>query len=80
MQKLLNRLRGLLTSDTNECSSYWFKDNWHSYPAISNIMCYLGRHDYEAVEVTYGRVVLLQCFYCLHQKSSHISDSSPIKI
>lgn len=49
----------------------FYRFNPHSTPGIAQLLCKLGRHDYEAVEV--DRVhysVILECFYCCHRKGS----------
>lgn len=50
--------------------AFWsHRSNWHSHPWISPIMCKLGRHDYEPYLWENDRV-WMECFYCLHRKSS----------
>lgn len=54
-----------------------FIDNWHKVGWISRIMCYLGRHDYEATGIEScdrGTWACLECFYCEHKKKSLIKD------
>ena len=41
--------------------------------AKERMICRLGRHDYEARSVD-GPWVLLECFYCLKQKKSHLIE------
>jgi hypothetical protein len=49
----------------------FFKYNPHAIPGIEQLLCKMGRHDYEvhSVDRTSNKV-LLECFYCLHKKSS----------
>ena len=61
---------------------FWYhRTNWHKYPPISQLMCWLGRHDFEPVdpgiEVT-GRSawITLKCFYCDHRKNSSFPKGS----
>lgn len=44
-------------------------DNWHKVWIISNMMCKLGRHDYEFEKMDNGGAVLY-CFYCEKKKHS----------
>jgi hypothetical protein len=52
-------------------------ENWHKHPRISNLLCRLGRHDYElfAVKVDGNKKASadLICFYCGHSKNSTIT-------
>jgi hypothetical protein len=51
---------------------YHYRDNWHKIPIISKLMCFAGRHDFEAYEVNVdGKTsnVRLNCFYCWHEKT-----------
>ncbi len=47
-----------------------YVDNWHKHPKISNIMCKMGRHDYEFDRLDEHGGGLLYCFYCEKVKSS----------
>jgi len=46
------------------------RENWHKHPWISRLMCWLGRHDYEFVEMVNYRTARLSCFYCERKKHS----------
>ena len=49
----------------------FFRYNPHAIPGIDKIICALGRHDYEVHSFdSANKKVLLECFYCLHKKSS----------
>jgi hypothetical protein len=76
-QMLLNKL---------EKFKYWWHDqfmptfgfyqsNPHSIPGIRELLCKMGRHDYEARKIRYNRKgapdgLELECLYCEHKKSS----------
>ena len=32
-------------------SFYLHRTNWHSWPPLSRLLCWIGRHDYEFVKV-----------------------------
>jgi hypothetical protein len=52
---------------------YSFRTNWHALPLVRQLLCWIGRHDYEFVsagEKEYKNRGLLQCFYCGRQKVS----------
>ena len=52
---------------------YQFRTNWHSWPPLSRLLCWIGRHDYEFVsagEKEYKNRGLLECIYCGQQKVS----------
>lgn len=46
-----------------------YNTNWHKHPWLSAIMCWFGRHDYEARFIAEDSA-MLECFYCLHRKNS----------
>lgn len=49
----------------------FFRYNPHSIPGLSDLMCKLGRHDYQVSSVNRrARLVMLECFYCLHRKQT----------
>lgn len=54
-------------------SVIFYRYNPHSIPYISKIMCNLGRHDFEPLEV-HGdnKSVTLECFYCQKRKKSQV--------
>lgn len=65
---------------------YWWRDgfmptfgffisNPHSIPAVSRLICKMGRHDFEGDKVKYNKKgapvgVELICFYCEHRETS----------
>ncbi len=57
-------------------SMSFYRFNPHSLPIIRNVLCKMGRHDYEASSIKLlpdGKSwVLLECFYCLHKKKSRL--------
>lgn len=66
-------------------ANYYFAHhtNFHKHPLLSRLMCWCGRHDYEAdgVEVepdapsfTDRVSVRLVCFYCGQEKSSGFTN------
>jgi hypothetical protein len=56
-----------------DCYGYLrFRTNWHTFPPLSRLMCWLGRHDYEFNGLVGTMTAELECFYCLHKKHSHI--------
>ena len=51
----------------------FYRFNPHSIPIIRNLLCKMGRHDYEASSISPDRKwVLLECFYCLRKKKSRL--------
>jgi hypothetical protein len=49
----------------------FFRFNPHSIPGICQLLCKMGRHDYEAAELDKEKKsVILECFYCQRRKSS----------
>lgn len=48
-------------------------DNIHKKRFIRDLLCKIGRHDFEAVRIE-GRWARLECFYCLHQRKSWIRE------
>jgi len=48
----------------------FYRYNIHSIPLISNLLCKIGRHDFEAMSGN-SSFALLECFYCEHKKRSH---------
>ena len=61
----------------NEIGYYKFQDNWHNLPYLSQLLCKIGRHDYEALAVGKGkksskREVVLICMPCGHLKTSTV--------
>lgn len=54
----------------------FYKLNPHSIPGITQLLCKMGRHDYEAVKVDkIHKRIILECFYCLHKKGSSVHDT-----
>ncbi len=51
-------------------------DNLHKKRFVRDLLCWMGRHDYEAVRID-GRYVVLECFYCLHGKKSYLRETKP---
>jgi len=54
-------------------------DNIHKKRFIRELLCKIGRHDYEAVSIERpigggGHYCRLECFYCEHQKKSFIRE------
>lgn len=68
--KLLFRLDYL----PNEITYWTFHDNWHSAEPVSRVLCWLGRHDYEAESVKKTKIdndsVILYCMRCGQRKHS----------
>lgn len=63
-----------------------YHDNWHKNPVISKILCWMGRHDYEADYIRVrmdasnrGSSVRLYCFYCNAEKESAFKDYGSTK-
>lgn len=54
----------------------FYKYNPHSIPGVRQLLCKMGRHDYEAVGVDSDRCVLLRCFYCERPKRSHLPPAA----
>ena len=44
--------------------------NWHKLPLVRDLLCWLGRHDFEFDHAD-GDSAVLVCFYCERQRSSH---------
>jgi hypothetical protein len=53
---------------------YFYRFNPHSIPLISKLLCKMGRHDFELMKVINGKSVVLECFYCLREKRSNLSN------
>ena len=65
----------------NRYGFYCFRTNWHKHPYISKIMCWMGRHDFEATKpgVKLGKKLgltwlTLKCFYREQKKNSAVPD------
>lgn len=54
-------------------SFYLHRTNWHSWPPLSRLLCWIGRHDYEFLRAddNWGTLV---CMYCGAQKRSYASS------
>jgi hypothetical protein len=53
----------------------FFRYNPHSIPGIRNLLCKLGRHDFEAEKLNGTETgVILRCFYCEHKKNSFFTE------
>jgi len=60
---------------------YRFRTNWHSFPGLNLLLCWIGRHDYEFFRLSDRGAGELQCFYCLRKKNSSTStDLEPNKL
>jgi len=52
---------------------YRYRTNWHSWPPLSRLLCWIGRHDYEFVSVDgkeHKDWGLLECIQCGQRKIS----------
>ena len=51
----------------------FFRHNPHSIPGIRDLLCKMGRHDYEAISLSDFNLsgCILECFYCQRRKTSH---------
>lgn len=58
------------TWDDFMATVHFYKFNPHSIPGIAQLLCKLGRHDYEAYSITLPNRVTLECFYCGKKKGS----------
>lgn len=47
----------------------FYRCNPHAIPGIAQLLCKMGRHDYEFVAAN-GDYGILECFYCLRRKGS----------
>jgi len=70
---LMNKLSNLLGA------LRFYRNNHHRIPIIRNLLCKMGRHDYEVFDVNPsdyhidkdGYLVSLKCFYCDSVKSTY---------
>lgn len=51
----------------------FYRFNPHSIPAVSKLLCRMGRHDFMPCEVLANDHVVIECFYCLRKKSCKFS-------
>lgn len=52
----------------------FYRWNPHSIPVVSNLLCKLGRHDYEPLYLNKDKKsIVLECFYCQRRKVSILS-------
>jgi hypothetical protein len=59
----------------NRINHYMIIDNIHKHPYVSELMCKLGRHDFEYSSTVYDDQgdpigATLECFYCLRKRNS----------
>lgn len=52
----------------------FYRFNPHSIPFVSKLLCKMGRHDFELMKVLDKDSVVLECFYCLHKKTSFFKN------
>lgn len=51
----------------------YYRHNLHTIPGIQELLCKMGRHDYEGIDYdAKHNNILLECFYCQKMKSSHL--------
>jgi hypothetical protein len=70
-KRLIKKYRGWSDWEDFMGTVNFYRFNPHSIPIISNLLCKMGRHDYEPAELDKVRKsVILECFYCQRRKSS----------
>jgi hypothetical protein len=59
-------------------SYFRHRSNWHKLPVIRDLICAIGRHDFELRRVDGENLATLECFYCEAQKRSHAYYGGPL--
>jgi hypothetical protein len=70
--KIIDKIKKIDIDDVTSKVNF-YRYNPHAIPGVKDLLCKLGRHDYEAHSEQDNKVVL-QCFYCDKIKTSWLLE------